>query len=51
MTRDGFSGFLGIQKFPGEDPRTPLPDKKIMWFIFLFNTAQPKPWVKNKVFN
>ena len=24
MTRDGFSCFLGFQKFLGEDPRTPF---------------------------
>ena len=33
MTRDGLSCFLGFQNFPGEDPRTPLPNQE-MWLIF-----------------
>ena len=44
MTRDGFSCFIGLQIFLGEDPRTPpsLPDKKISDLFFnptLLNTS------------
>ena len=44
ITTDGLSCFLGFQNFPGEDPRTPLPDQE-MWSIFQSNTAQCKVMV------
>ena len=52
MTRDGFSCFLGIQNFPGEDPPPPPPDPpsrlENMCFIFQFNTAQHKPLIRKE---
>ena len=52
MARNGFSCFIGFQKFLGEDPRPPPPFPDLeMWFFFQSNTAQHKPKVKSKVFN